>query len=558
MKNRENGTGLRTFVLCILIVALLPAGLFAQLLTSPSEAFGDQLIIGIVGTPPRVLNPFRIHEVVEKEINRFIFGSGLIQQADRFGEPPALVDRYIVTGGGGMQGKEWQYVLKRNINYHDGIPLRNKDVLFTFNFLKRWGGAILNRRIDFTNVRSIQLNGDLEVRFILNRKDPNFDQKLTDIPILSSNYYREAYEKGPAIFTMEEPMGYGPFRFEVSTQNEIRLVPHIHYVFGRPFLNRVVFRFYDDEQKLVDNFIRGSVDMIEVNDRLTARRLHQILKNDIKVFTVPRPEKKVYFIQFNVKSKNFQSPRTRKAIRLAINRNEIIRRLMGQNGHVAYSLIDYTNKYFFKGLFKESYRPNQGIQILQQDGWIIDKKSGILKRNDQELSFDLIFEKNSFLEESIARSIKIHLAELGINVRPQPVTHEEKKALIEKNQFDAVIDSYSYYDVDLYNALRYFYYRVLRKRKSFNNYRSLTIERLFKGVENNSIPLSQLYTRYQIVIHQEAPVVFLFFQDKIIYAVQNRFQNIRVSYSKGKMYYYRLNPLENWFVPKVLQKYREW
>ncbi len=554
----EIGSGLRIIVLLTLILTLCASGLFAQFLTPPSEAFGDQLVIGIVGMPPRVLNPFQINQVVEKEINRFVFGSGLIQQADRFGEPPALVDRYIIPGGNRLQGREWQYVLKRNINYHDGIPLRNKDVLFTFNFLKRWGGSILNRRIDFTNIRNIQLNGDLEVRFILNKKDLNFDKKLSDIPILSSNYYREAYEKGPAIFNLEEPMGYGPFRFEVSTRNEIRLVPHIHYVFGRPFLNRVIFRFYQDEQVLIDNFIRGSVDMIEVNDRLTAQRLHQILKNNIKVFTVPRPEKKVYFVQFNMKSQTFQSPRIRKAIRLAINRNEIIRRLIGQNGHVAYSLIDYTNKYFFKGLFKESYRPNQGLQILQQDGWTINRQNGVLMRNDQELSFDLIFEKNSFLEESIARSIKIHLAELGINVRPRPVTRQEKKALLEANKFDAAIDSYSYYDTDLYNALYYFYSKKLRKRRSLINYQSLTIERLFKGVRNHTLPPRQLYQRYQIVIHQEVPVVFLFFQDKIIYAVQNRFQNIRISYSKGKMYYYRLNPLENWFVPKVLQKYREW
>ena len=83
--------------------------------------------------------------------------------------------------------------------------------------------------------------------------------------------------------------------FKNST-SEIILSSHPHFVFDSPFLNRIVFKFFDNEQQLIDNFIQGNVDFIEVKDLVTAQRLHQILRERIKIFSTPRPEKKVYFL----------------------------------------------------------------------------------------------------------------------------------------------------------------------------------------------------------------------------------------------------------------------
>ncbi len=540
----------------LLLAALSPA--FSQIISPPSEAFGDQLVIGHVGNPPDYFNPYGIDDIFNQQITRLIFGNGLIQNADRFNQPPPLVDRFIFPGSNKTQGYIWKYVLSRNINYQNGISLRNSDVQFTYNMLNIWGGHILNRKIDFSNIKSIDISGDLEVQFTLKKKDENFDQYLSDIPILSQIYYQNVLENGFDFLKSVRPLGYGPFRFERNFHNEIVLSSHPHYVMGRPFLDRIVFKYFDDEQQMVDNFIQGGVDMIELNDRISAQRLHQILRDDIKIFATLRPEKKIYYLLFNVNRYPFQNLRVRTAIRGAINPNEILSRLIDQNGHLAYSMIDYTDPLFYKELFRDNYQPGLSLKILNENGWEVNQSKGILEKDGKGLSFELLFEQNSFLEESIARAIKIHLAELGINVEPRPVSHFEKQSLVRQNKFTAVLGDFSYFDKDMLSAVKLYYNSVLKKQAPYINYNNPFIEKLFKQADADPGLLKPIVQRYQIFLHQDAPVVFLYFDDTIIYAVRNRFKNVRVSSTSGKSYYHRLSPFENWFVPKPLQKYSSW
>ncbi len=527
----------------------------SQIPIQPAESFGDRLVIGEVGDPPAYLNPFRVNTILEKQLVRLVFGTGLIQKMDRFGHPPILIDRFIQPPRK-SQGYLWQYSLIRNIDYHNGIPMRNNDIRFTFKVLKRFGGYILNKPFAVSNIDSITTSGDLEFTFFLKEKNNFFDQDLSDIPILSEQYYKNIENSGYNLFAESPPLGYGPFILESRSPKMISLIPHPNYPFGKPFLNKVIYRFFNDEQEMIDEFIQGNIDLIEIKESETARRLHQILKNQIKIFQIPRPEKKVFFILLNVNVFPFDKPGVRLAVRGSINQNEIMRELAEQNSHIAYSIVDYTNSLFYKDLFQENYEPDVSLRNLRNDGWHLNSPRGILERDGRSLNFELLYEENSHLEESVARSIKIHLAELGINVKPRPVNYKEKENLIESNSFEAAVQSYSYYDDNLYNVIKDFYLTVLKQDGYVINYANPFIERLFNQADNRPALQKQVISRFQIFLHQNAPAVFLYFDDKIIYAVNNRFQNVRVSYSSdNKVYYYRLMPFENWFVPKNLQKY---
>ncbi len=545
----------KIFVLALFLHSLIFLNLHSQPGPSGSESFGDRLIVGKVGQAPEYLNPFRIDDLVEKEISRLIFGNGLLQQYDRFGNYQPLVDRFKYVDENGQRGKVWQYVLKRNITFQNGMPLRNYDVQFTFDLLQIWGGYILNRKIDFSNIQSIELNGDLEVKFILHKADQDFDKKLTDIPILSKDYYERGLNGGTQLFQNIKPLGYGPFQLAGNTRMQYILATQPHYIFGRAFLDGISFNFFQNEQTLLDNFIQEKVDLMEVRDMVTAQRLHQILGNEIKIFSIPRPEKKVYYLLFNTNRFPFTIPNVRNAIRLAVNSQDIVSRLVGQKGHVAYTLIDYTNPMFFKDVFKDNYSPNISLEMLENSGWKIEQKLGILQKDGKQMSFELAFEKDSYLEESIARSIKIHLAEVGINVQPRPVDYFQKKKMLESNSYSAIIGDYSYFDNDIYNALKDYYTKVLKGNLSAINYQNPTIDKLFSRADRDKSIRKQVIQRFQVYLRQDSPAVFLFFDDKVIYAVNQRFRDIRTPFRSSSGFYYRLNPFEDWYVPKSLQRY---
>ena len=539
--------------ICVLVSVLTTLS-FSQIPLKTAEAYGDQLIIGEIGDAPEFLNPFEINTIIELKLSRLIFGAGLIQDEDRFGSPPSLIERRII-GSSAKRGTEWLYVLNRNIYFHNGTYVRNDDIKFTFEMLKKFGGHLLNRQLDFSQIQRVELGGDLEVAFILKEKNNFFDLMLSDIPILSKQYYNTIDNRGYQQFRRLRPMGHGPFVLEAFGQNIISLIPHPNYAFGRPFLNRIIFRFYDDEQQMIDDFLQKRIDMIEVKERMTVDRIYQILKKDIKIFATPRPEKKIYYVLFNVNKAPFNNFKVRQAIRYSINQGEIVQNLVETNGHVAYSIIDYTNSVFYKELFKETFNPALGMEILQNDGWQINTSAGIQEKEGIQLDMELLFEESSFLEESISRAIKIQLAELGINVLPKPVSIREKGQLIQENKFSAVLQSYSYFDDNLYDVVKNFYFEVLKNQTSVSNYSNRTIEAMFNRADNDPDLRKQYLQRFQIFLHRESPAVFLYFDDKIIYALDNRFENTRVRYSSDNIFYLRLMPFENWFVPKSLQKY---
>lgn len=537
-------------VAILTIVSVSPAQIYAP----HSEAFGDRLRVGFVGSPPNHIDPFSVERLESLQISRLVYGPGLVQQEGRFGDSSPLIEKQIVQDSPTGRDRLWKFEIKRNIIYQNGLPLRNRDVMFTFSMLKKWGGHILNRRIDFKNIKSIELSGDLEFQFILFKKDPDFLQKLTDIPMLSLGKYRQVEDRGFDYLRREKPMGYGPFAYLSSAGNQITLVSHSHFVFGRPFLNAVDFIFFRNEQRLIDNFIQGNIDLMEVKDRITAQRLHQILQNGLIIFPVPRPERKVYFLQFNVTKFPFQNSKDRVAVRRAINSNEIVAKLAAEKGRKAVSLVHPDNKMFFNDLEKEKFNPGISIKLLERNGWKINQAKGILEKQGSKFQFELLFEQNSYLEESIARAVKIYLADIGINVQPRPVNLEAKKALVASNNFTAALESYSYFEDDLFNAFTMYYNNVLRNTSVHTNFRNLTMEKLLNRRRGTPKSDKQTIQRFQIILHQEAPVVFLFFDEKILYAVQNRFQDVRLSYSSKNSYFYRLNPFENWFVPRSLQK----
>lgn len=541
--------------LLFLFLLLSYSSLTSQIPLRTAESYGDQLVIGTVGQPPSHLNPFQINNVVEKQLVRFVFGIGLQQNVDRFGQTSSLVSRRIASSISSKQGKEWIYDLNRNIYFHDGSYLLNDDVRFTFEILMKHDGHILNRQIDFSNIEKIDLIGDLEFNIVLKQKDNFFDLLFSDIPILSEDYYENLYQEGYEYFSKSKPLGNGPFILEQLSDQSIILSAHSNYVFGRPFLNKIVYHFYDNEQKMNDDFLKGNLDFIEVKESITANRLYQVLRDQIKIFSTPRPEKKLFYILFNTRREPFNNPKVRLAIRSGIDPEQIIKTIIEPKGHIAYSIVDITHPLFYKDLFRQNYAPSISVNILQENGWHISTPRGILEKDGSPFNLELLFEEGSFLQESIARVIKIQLSELGINVLPKPVDFKEKDRLVTLNQYSAVLQDYSYYEDNLYSVIKEFYFKILKNQSSVSNYSSTTIEAIFKNADKNPDLIRPYVRRFQIIINNEAPAVFLYFDDKIFYGLSNRFEHARIRQSGDKQSFWRLMPYENWFVPKSLQKY---
>jgi ABC-type transport system substrate-binding protein len=541
-------------IFCIHLIILL--GFFlsgvAQDNLEVTEAFGDRLVIGLVSNPIQEFNPFRINSPAEKEITGLIFGYGLLQKPGKMEVSNSIIDR-IIYDTQNRSNLTWRVVLNRNIIFHNGSFLSNTDVKFTYDLLKIYGGNVLNRRLDFRNLKDISIEGDLEIKFELSKPEADFYEKLNDVPILSRNYYIDAENNGYKVFSENTPMGLGPFSYDFQNGTALVLDYHPNFYGGRPFLENILIEYFENETQMVDAFTNKNVDYIEVPDPVTAQEIHKLMGNSCIVFTIPRLEKKVYFILINTQKFPLNEIVVRKAIDLALNREELIAKL--QLKEVANTLFDSDNPYYFKTAFRKQYDPQAAILSLREAGWGLNQRTGILEKNGENLNFNLNFSQSSYLEESVARALKISLAELGINLNPVPIRAQLKERIIEVGDFDMIVYSYTYDPDYLFEACEEFYFEILKGNLTSPNYENRYLDRLFNRSYQDYEVRERLYQRFQFYLKRESPAIFLFFNERVIVAINNRFHKFRTTFRENDRFYYRLAPFENWFVPKYLQRY---
>nr|HQU73462.1 ABC transporter substrate-binding protein [Calditrichia bacterium] len=346
---------LRTLLLTLILGVF--TALSAQNEPAARASYGDYLIMGLVHRGDLPVNPFRITSLAEKEIAQLIFGYGLTKTPDKYGSPPPLIGPPI-NKPEDSKYRIWEFALARGVSFHDGSEFRNKDVIFTFSFLKKFGGYLFNRNLDFRNVLRISPGqGDLEVVFELRDPDPDFLRKLADIPILPEKYYAEAMAVGHAAFAVQPPIGMGPFRLDIQTPTEIVMVHHPFYHAGRPFLDGVRVILFEDEQELLDALVEGRIDYLELPDPGTARRLHSLLRKRIGIFPVPRHEQTVTTLLFNVNHGPLASIPVRQAIDMALNRQTMVDRFMPDYAEPAYSLLGSDDPHFYKKISTKKFNP---------------------------------------------------------------------------------------------------------------------------------------------------------------------------------------------------------
>lgn len=536
------------------LIILLGTGHFgvAQENLKVTEAFGDRLIIGLVANPLKEFNPFRIDSPAEKEITGLIFGYGLLQKPGKTEVSNSIIDR-IIYDTQNRNNLTWRVVLNRNIIFHNGSFLSNTDVKFTFDLLKIYGGNILNRRLDFRNLKDVSIEGDLEVKFQLSEPETDFYEKLYDVPILSRNYYLDVENDGYKVFSEKSPMGLGPFSYDFQNGTALIINYHPNFYGGRPFLENILVEYFENETQLVDAFTNKNVDYIEVPDPITAQEIHKLIGSSCIVFTIPRPEKKVYFILINTRKFPLNDIEVRKSIDFALNREELIKKL--QLKQVANTIFDSDNPYYFKTAFRKQYDPQEAILGLREAGWSLNQRTGILEKNGRNLNLNLNFSQSSYMEESVARALKISLAELGINLNPVPIITQMKERVIKEGEFDMMVYSYTYDQDYLFEACEEFYFEILKGNLSSPNYENRYLDRLFNRSYQDYEVRERLYQRIQFYLKRELPAIFLFFDERIIVAINNRFHKFRTVFRENDRSYYRLAPFENWFVPRYLQRF---
>ena len=161
------------------------------------------------------------------------------------------------------------------------------------------------------------------------------------------------------------PVGIGPFTFERwDRSKQVVLAANPLYWRGRPKLNKIVYKIVPDREALLAQLQAHGVDMWYQFSGAYLARIQAL-----SAYTVFRQPSYAYsHYDFNITHQAVSDPVVRRALRLALNRQELVDKVEHGVGVVQDSATPATAPYFVDA-GTTPYDPAKANALLDEAGW---------------------------------------------------------------------------------------------------------------------------------------------------------------------------------------------
>ena len=323
----------------------------------------------------------------------------------------------------------WRFTLRKGVTFHDGTPFTADSVVYT---LKRvHDNTKLVKSFVYQDIDSVEKDGDFAVVVTSKRPFGSLPAHLTMLGMLPPGAGRNEET------FFQKPIGTGPFRFASWTHgDQIALTANPSYWKpGIPKVENVTFRFIPELSTRTAALRAGELHVI---DRVTPD-LVETLKGTrgVKVLDVPAIEVQRWIFQLG--KEPVKDQRLRQAISLAIDRNVIIKELLGGYGRPADSpvppgLIGHTS------LPPKVYDPDKARQILKQAGY-------------SNVSVDIVLMKDLYPKQlEITQAVAAMLGDVGIKLNIKNLEIATARELRTAGTYDLFFSGWAHmpHDPDWY------------------------------------------------------------------------------------------------------------
>lgn len=327
-------------------------------------------------------------------------------------------------------GLTWTFKLYDNIKWHDGTPLTAEDVAWSINAVieNPDGWAALSgyvggfKAASAPDAKTVQIDlespiGNMEYRvsflYALPRKD--FESFATPEDLQN--------------FANDQAVGTGAFklnRFD-KDQGVLILDANLDYFRGRPKIDQVIFRTFDNEDAMVQALKVGDVDaVVEVPStafetvkgfenvkvvQQPSRSLSQLIINSAPADHEPTP----------TRNPALEDPQVRLAIAHAINKQDLVQIVLQGLGKPGDSIIPPTlggGFWYNPNLNDVPFDLAKANDILEKAGYV-KGADGVRAKGDVKLDFRLQYPSDSDTAPRVADLLTGWFKEAGIKVSPQ-------------------------------------------------------------------------------------------------------------------------------------------
>jgi peptide/nickel transport system substrate-binding protein len=273
---------------------------------------GDTLVIGQTGDIMSLDPAFRV-DTLTGIVQRHLFDPVLVRQADMKVGPGAA------AAWERIDPVTWRLRLAEGRVFSNGEKVDAEAVRFTLARLNAEETRSPIRSF-FTNLRTVTVDSPTQVTIVTDGLDAMFLARMTNLQLVPPIYTAKVGVK-----FNEAPIGSGPYVFGHWKRNEeVLLTANPSYGGPPPHYKRLVFRPIPEEIARISAVRTGAAHLVTSISPNQADSLDRA--KQVKVLRADSTRTMV--VQFNKLAAPADNPLFRRAVALAINRDEIIRGLL--------------------------------------------------------------------------------------------------------------------------------------------------------------------------------------------------------------------------------------
>lgn len=335
-------------------------------------------------------------------------------------------------------GLVWTVKIRDDVKFTDGETLTASDVAFTYNNCRDVSSVN-----DFTMLKEAVAVDDTTVEFHMNEPYSIWPYTMAIVGIVPEHAYDENYG--------QNPIGSGRYIMKQWDKGQqVIFEANPDYYGEAPKIEKLTVLFMEEDAALAAA-LSGTADVAHTaasysDQTMDGYSLLSVATVDNRGFNLPATEPQ------EIDGLTYGNALTadvnvRRAINLAIDREEMIENVLNGYGTIAYSVCDKM-PWFNEEAAKTTYDLEAAKALMEEAGWT-EGKDGIREKDGEKATLTLMFSNGDSVRQALAEDTANQLRELGIEVTTEGVGWD---TAYDRAQSDALMWGWgAHTPMELYN-----------------------------------------------------------------------------------------------------------
>lgn len=476
-----------------------------------------------------------------QDLHNYVLFQSLFDERGDYKEGPASFEPQLAESYEFSDDRKTVTVrLRPGIAWSDGAPITAEDVRWTWQ-------AQTDPDIAWVQVhhkgfiRDVEVVDERTVRFHFTKV---YATQLIDLN-LGVILPKHAWEELPfsewrtsAEWFLDRLVTSGPYRLERWDPGErIVCVRNEHYFApGKPKIERLVFRVAPDRSSQLAMLRSGQAHIIEWARPSDVAEI----RKDPAIRTVRVIPRGVNGLFWNLSNPLFASKEVRRALTLAMDRQTIIDTTYYGYASVTDSPYPSDLWVFNSDMQPLPYDPDEARRLLAAEGWSDSDGDGVLDRDGQRFSFEILVPAGNELREDMVVIVQEQLSRIGIEVRQRSLEFNTLLPQTLAGDYEVAFHGLGLStDLDLTG-----FFHSSQADGGFNiaGYSNPETDRLLEEIkaQPEQLPAKELYDRLQLLIQEDLPITILYEPVRFI-PIRKELQN---TYPNALSYLFRIQDWE--------------